>query len=171
MGTLHLTVSVFSLIWNTPCLLKLKKIISFSRGRTLSGHTWSTARKFSILNLSSLHPSSKPYLGKPRLGWAVKLVDYGPQLLDDSLGWSDYESDCSTLFTPARISSRRRCIADTRRSGTSYGGYDPDTHDRLHGLRRQGWSSPQDEDLWCTVLLGVYRKASRAISSRYYEIC
>ena len=103
----------------------MKKIISLSRERTLSGHTWFTARKFLILNLSSLHHSGKPYLGKPRLGQIVKLVGYGPQLLDDSLGWSDYESDCSALFTPARISSRRSCTADTRRSGTSCGGYDP----------------------------------------------
>ena len=103
----------------------MKKIISLSRGQTLSGHTWSTVRKFSILNLSSLHPSGKPYLGKLVLGRTVKLVGYGPQLLGDSLGWSDYESDCSTLFTPAWISSRRRCTVDTRCSGTSCGGYDP----------------------------------------------
>ena len=105
--------------------MKLKKIISLSRGWTLSGHTWFTAKKFSILNLSSLHPSGKPYLGKPVLGRTVKLVGYGLQLLDDSLEWSDYESDCSALFTPTRISLRRRCTADTRRSGASCGGYDP----------------------------------------------
>ena len=46
------------------------------------------------------------YLGKPMLSQKVKLVGYGPQLLTDSLGWSDYESDCSALFTPARTSSR-----------------------------------------------------------------
>ena len=51
-----------------------------SRGWTLSGHTWFTAKKFLILNLSSLHPSSKPYLDKPGLGRTVKLVGYGPQL-------------------------------------------------------------------------------------------
>ena len=44
------------------------------------------------------------------------------------------------------------------------GGTTPDTHGRLHGLRRQGWSSQQDEDLRCTVLLDVYRKTLRAIS-------
>jgi hypothetical protein len=86
------------------CLPKLKKIISLSCGRTLSRHTWFTTRKFFILNLSSLHPSGKPYLGKPGLGRIVKLVGYGPQLLGDSLGSSAYESDCSALFTPARIS-------------------------------------------------------------------
>ena len=116
---------MFSLIWKTPRLLKLKKTISLSRGRTLSGHTWSTARKFSILNLNPLHPSGKPNLSKPMLGQAVKLVSYGPQLLGDSLGWSGHESDCSALFTPARISSRRCCTADTRSSGTNCGGYDP----------------------------------------------
>ena len=103
----------------------MKKIISLSRGRTLSGHTWFTARIFFILNLSSLHSSGKPYLGKSGLGQTINLVGYGPQLLDDSLGWSDYEFDCSALFIPARISSRRRCTADTRRLGTSCGGYDP----------------------------------------------
>ena len=103
----------------------MKKIISLSRGRTLSGHTWFTGRKFSILNLSFLYPSGKPYLGKLVLGQIVKLVGYGPQLLGDSLGWSDYESDCSALFTPARTRSRRCCTADTRRLGTSCGGYDP----------------------------------------------
>ena len=105
--------------------MKLKKIISLSRGRTLSGHTWFTARKFLILNLSSLHPYGKPYLGKPVLGRIIKLFGYGPQLLGDSLGWSDHESDYLALFTPARISSRRRCTTDTRCSGTSCGGYDP----------------------------------------------
>ena len=43
--------------------MKLKKIISFSHGQTLSGHTLSTAKKFFILNLSSLYPYGKPYLG------------------------------------------------------------------------------------------------------------
>ena len=103
----------------------MKKIISLSRDRTLSGHTWFTARKLLILNFSSLHPSSKPFLGKPGLGRTVKLVDHGPQLLDDSLGWSDHESDCSALFTPTRTSSRWHCTVDTRCSGTSCGGYDP----------------------------------------------
>ena len=38
------------------------------------------------------------------------------------------------------------------------GGTTPDTHDRLHGLRPQGWSSPQHEALRSTALLGVPRK-------------
>jgi len=45
------------------------------------------------------------------------------------------------------------------------GGYDPDTHGRLHGLRCQGRSSPQDEALWGTALLGTPRK----IPERYPE--
>ena len=157
-------MSVFSIIWKTPCLLKLKKIISLSRGRTLSGHTWFTAKKFSILNLSSLHPSSKPYLGKPVLGQTVKLVDYGPQLLGDSLGWSDYESDahlCLHLLGQAQDGVAQQ-IQGAR--GLAVGATTPDTHGRLHGLHRQGWSNPQDEDLRCTVLLSMYRKTSRAIS-------
>ena len=47
--------------------------------------------------------------------------------------------------------------------GLAVGGTTLDTHGKLHGLRSEGWSSPQDEDLRCTVLLGVYRKTSRAI--------
>ena len=43
--------------------LEAKEDYLFFHGRTLSGHTWSTAKKFSILNLSSLHPYGKPYLG------------------------------------------------------------------------------------------------------------
>ena len=73
----------------------MKKIISLSHGRTLSGHTWFTARKFLILNLSSLHPSGKPYLGKPVLSWTVKLVGYDPQLLGDSLGLLGFVYTCS----------------------------------------------------------------------------
>ena len=55
--------------------MKLKKSISFSRGQTLSGHTWSTAGKFLILNLSSLHPYGKPYLGYAARRWFTLLGD------------------------------------------------------------------------------------------------
>ena len=48
--------------------------------------------------------------------------------------------------------------------GLAVGGMTPDTHGKLHGLRSYGRSSPQDEDLQCTTLLGVHRKTSRAIS-------
>ena len=42
--------------------------------------------------------------------------------------------------------------------GLAVGGTTPDTHNRLHGLRPQGWSSPQDEALWSTALLDMPRK-------------
>ena len=71
---------------------------------------------------------------------------------------SDYESNYSALFTPTRTSSRRRCTADIRRSGTSYGGYDPGYPRQTTWATPQGWSSPQDEALWSTALLGTPRK-------------
>ena len=58
-----------------------------SCGRTLSGHTWSTAKKFSILNLSSLHPYGKPYLGYTARRWFTLLGD---------------GSRCSTMVHAAR---------------------------------------------------------------------
>jgi len=144
VGTLHLPVNVHALFLKTPRLLKLKKTISFSRGWTLSGHTWSTVKKFFILNLSSLHPYGKPYLGHAAWRWFTLLGDSsrystmvhaarrrltllgdGSQLLDNSSWWSDHEFDCSALFALARTSSRQRCTTDTRRSGTSCRGYDP----------------------------------------------
>ena len=156
MGTLHLAVNVFALLWKTPHLLKLKKIIS-SHDRTLSGHTWSTAKKFFILNLSSLHPYGKPYLGYTARRWFT-LLDDGSQLLGNSSRWSNHEFDCSALFAPTRTCSRRHCTTDTRHSGTSYGGTTLDTHGRPHGLRPQGRPSPQDEALRGTTLLGASRK-------------
>ena len=112
MGTLHLAVSVFALIWKT---------ISLSHSQTLSGHTWSTAKKFLILNLSSLHPYGKPYLGYA----ARQLLSNCSQLFNNSSWWSDHEFDYSALFAPAQISSGRRCTTSIRRSGTSCGGYNP----------------------------------------------
>ena len=125
VGTLHLVVSVFALFWKTSCLLKLKKTISLSRGRTLSGHTWSTSKKFSILNLSSLHPYGKPYLGYTAQRWFTllddgsccsatvctarrqfMLLDNCSQLLNNSSRWSDHEFDYSALFVPTQTSSR-----------------------------------------------------------------
>ena len=95
-----------------------------SRGRTLSGHTWSTAKKFSIMHLSSLHPYGKLYLGYT--AWLrFTLLGNCSQLLSNSSRWSDHEFDCSASFAPARTSSRRRCTTGTRRSRTSYGGYHP----------------------------------------------
>ena len=82
--------------WKTPCLSKLNKTNSFSRGRTLSGHTWSTTKKFSILNLSSLHPYGKLCLGHAAWRWFALLGDCS-QLFGDSSRWSDHELDCSVL--------------------------------------------------------------------------
>ena len=117
--------------WKTPCILKPKKFISFSRVRTLSGHTWSAAKKFSILDLSSLHPYGKPYLGYVAQLWFA--------LLGNDARCSATAHNCSAThyggrtmswttrlwFALARTSSRRRCITSTRHSRTSYGGYDP----------------------------------------------
>ena len=103
MGTLHLVVNVLVFPRKTPCLLKLKKVISFPRGRTLSGHTWSAVNKFSVLDLRSLHPYGKPYLGYATrlrvtlLGNECTLLGSCSQLLGDSSRWSDNELDCSAL--------------------------------------------------------------------------
>ena len=45
--------------------------------------------------------------------------------------------------------------------GLAVGGTTLDTHGRPHGLRPQGWPSPQDEVLWGTTLLGASRKTPR----------
>ena len=153
-------MSVFALIWKTPRLLKLKKTISLSRGRTLSRHTWSTAKKFSILNLSSLHPYGKPCLVHTAWLWSALLGNCS-QLLDNSSRWSDHEFYCSALFAPARTSAKWHCTTGTRCSGTSCGGMTPDTHGRPHGLHPQGRPSPQDEALRGTTLLGASRKTPK----------
>ena len=44
--------------------------------------------------------------------------------------------------------------------GLAMGGMTLDTHGRSHGLHPQGRSSPQDEALWSTTLLGAFRKTS-----------
>ena len=140
MGTLHLTVNVFALFWKTPRLLKLKKIISYSRGRTLSGHTWSTAKKFSILNLSSLHPYSKPCLGYAARLWFL--------LLGNSTCCLTTAHNCSTTHCGGRTMSltARLCLHLLRQTqdsvaqwvqgtqGLAMGGMTPDTHGRPHGL-------------------------------------
>ena len=156
-------MSVFSLISSLEDSVPPKveeDYLPFSWSDSKWAHL-STMRKFLILNLSSLHPSSQPYLGKPGLDRTVKLVGYGPQLLSDSLAWSDYESDCSALFTPARISSRRRCTVDTRRSGTSYGGYDPGYPRQITWAALLGAVQPTRRR---PMVHGMYRKTSRAIS-------
>ena len=122
--------------------MKLKKVISFPHGRTLSGHTWSTAKKFSILDLSSLHPYGKPYLGY--------VAQLRFTLLGDGARCSATAHNCSAThyggrtmswsaqlwFALARTSSRWHCTMGPRRSGTSYGGYDP------RYPRRTTWAAP-----------------------------
>ena len=100
-------------------------------------------KKFSFLNLSSLHPYGKPYLGYTTrrrftlLGDGSRcstmvhtarrrftLLGDGSQLLGNSSRCSDHEFDCSALFAPARTSSRQCCTMDTKCSGTSCGGND-----------------------------------------------
>ena len=75
----------------------MKKTISFSRGRILRGHTWSTVKKFSILNLSSLHP-----YGKPCLGYATRLRF---ALLGDSTCCSATARNCSATHHGGRTMS------------------------------------------------------------------
>ena len=72
------------------------------------------------------------------LGWIVKLVSYGLQLLGDSLGWLDHESSCSALFTP--VGQAQDGIAQRIQGtwGLAVGGMTSDTHDKLHGLRSRG---------------------------------
>ena len=44
--------------------------------------------------------------------------------------------------------------------GLAVGGTTPDTHGGPHGLRPQGWPSPQDKALWGMTLVGAFRKTS-----------
>ena len=62
---------------------------------------------------------------------------------------------CSHLFGQAQDGVAQR-IQDAR--GLAVGGTTPDTHGRPHGLRLQGWPSPQDEALRGTTLLGAARR-------------
>ena len=131
MGTLHLVVSVFALIWKTPRLLKLKKTISF--------FSWSDSKWAHLVHceeifnskLVLLTPLWQAVLGLHCLAmvhatWRqFTLLGDCSQLLGNSSRWSHHEFDCSASFALARTSSRRCCTMGTRRSGTSYGGYDP----------------------------------------------
>ena len=147
MGTLHLAVNVLTFFWKTPRSLRLNKIVSCSRGRTLSGHTWSTARKFSILNLSSLHPYGKPCLDHTARLWSALLSNcstthYG--------GWimSFTARLCSHLLGQVQNGVAQR-VQGAR--GLAVGGMTPDTQGRPHGLHPQGRPSPQDDALWGTT--------------------
>ena len=161
MGTLHLAVSVFALIWKTSRLLELKKTISLSCGRTLSGHTWSTAKKFSILNLSSLHP-----YGKPCLGYAAQLWF---TLLGDSTRSLATAHNCSATHHGGRTMSltawlRSHLLGQAQDGvaqriqgarGLAMGGTTSDTHGRPHGPHHQRWPSSQDQ--------GVHGTGGRAL--------
>ena len=144
--------------------MRLKKIISYSRGRTLSGHTWSTTRKFSILNLSSLHPYGKLCLDLTARLW--------PSLLATARYYSATCHGGRTMSLTARLCSHLLGQAQDGVSqrvqgawGLAMGGMTPDTHGRPHGLRPQGRPSPQDEALRGTTLLGVSRKTP----GKYHE--
>ena len=173
-------MSVFALIWKTPHLSKLKKIISLSCGRTLSGHTWSTVKKFSVLNLSSLHPYAKPCLG-----YATRrqftLLGNGSRCSATAHNCSATHHGGRTMSLTARLCSHLLGQAQDGVAqwvqgawGLAVGGMTPDTHGRPHGLRPQGWPSPQDEALRCTALLGASRKTSGGYpedTARSVRIC
>ena len=144
----------FALFWKTSRLLKLKKTISFSCGWTLSGHTWSTAEKFSFLNLSSLHPYGKPYLSHSGRQWFTVLggdrsrcsaTGYAARqwftLLGDGSRSSAVQHGGWTMSLTARryshllgqaqddVAQRVQCAR-----GLAVGCTTPDTHGRPHGL-------------------------------------
>ena len=130
--------------WNTLRPLRLKMIISYSRGRTLSGHTWSTARKFSILNLSSLHP-----YGKLCLGYAARLrfmlLENSTRCLATAHNCSATQHSGRTMSSTAHLCSHLLGQAQdgvTQRVhgawGLAMGCMTMDTHGRPHGLRPQG---------------------------------
>ena len=171
MGTLHLPVNVHALFLKTPRLLKLKKTISFSRGRTLSGHTCSTANKFLILNLSSLHPYGKPCLGyATRLRFA--LLGYSTRCSATAHNYSATHHGVRTISSTIQLRSHllgqaqddvAQQVQGAR--GLAMGGTTLDIHGRPHGLCPHRWPSPQDEVLRGTTLLG----ASRKTPGRYPE--
>ena len=135
-------VNVFALFWKTLRLLKLKKSISFPRGRTLSGHTWSTMKKFSILNLSSLYPYGKPYLGYTARRWFTLLGD-GSRCSATAHNWSATHHGGRTMsltaqFCPHLLGQAQDGVAQRVQGarGLAVGGYDP-------GYPRQTtWATP-----------------------------
>ena len=145
----------------------MKKIISLSRGRTLSGHTWSTAKKFLILNLSSLHPYVKPHLGYTTLLWFTLLKD-GSRCSATAHNCSATHHGGWTISLTARLCSHLLGQAQDGVAqwvqgawGLAVGGTTPDTHGRSHGLCLQGRPSPQEGALRGTILFGDPRKARR----------
>ena len=131
----------------------MKKTISLSRGWTLSGHTWSTARKFFDFELELLTSLWQALLGihYPATVHNCSATPYGGRTMSLTARL------CSHLLGQGQDGVAQR-IQGAR--GLAMGSTTPDTHGRLHGLRPQGWSSPQDETLRSTALLGAPRKTS-----------
>ena len=140
-----------------------------------------TTQEFSILDLSSLHPYVKPCSEHTARRCCTLLGDVARCLAA--------AHNCSVIlyggrtmiwtarfwFAPARKSSRRRCTTGTRRSETSYGGYNPGYPRQVTWAMPPGRSSPQGA-LRSTILFGNPRKARRGYpkdvmrSDRIYTI-
>ena len=122
--------------------------------------------KFLILNLSSLHPYGKPYLGYTALlrftlrGDGSRCSATAHNCLATHHGGRTMSLTtqlCSHVLGQAQDGVAQRVQGA---QGLAMGGMTPDTHDRPHGLRPQGRPSPQDEALRGTTLLGFSRKTS-----------
>ena len=160
MGTLHLAVNV---------LVFPRRLHS----RTLSGHAWFTAKKFSILDLSSLHPYGKPCLDFTARLWSSLLTTARYCSATRHGGWTVSLTArlCSHLLRQAQDGVAKR-IQGTQ--GLAMGGTTSDTHSRPHGLCPQGWPSPQDDALRGTTLLGGFLKTSGGYpedTTRSVRIC
>ena len=141
MGTLHLTMNVFCFILEDFAPLEAKEdYLLFSWSDSKWAHLVHCEEIFDY-ELELLTPLWQAKLGlhysatvHAARRWFTLLGN--EQLIDNSSWWSDHEFDCSAVFAPARASSRRRCTTGIRRSGTSYGGYDPGYP------RRTTWATP-----------------------------
>ena len=127
-------------------------------------HTWSTVEKFSILNLSSLHPYGKPYLGHTAQQ-QITLLNDRSRFLATTHNYSATHHGGRTMSLTARLCSHllgqaqdgvAQWVQGAR--GLAVEGTTPDTHGRPHRLRPQGRPSPQDEALWGTTLVGAFCK-------------
>ena len=123
-------------------------------------------RKFSILNLSSLHPYGKLYLDHIARLWSSLLGD-GSRCSATARNSSATHHGGRTMSLTARLclhllgkaqDSVAQRVQGAR--GLAMGGMTSDTHNIPHGLRPQGRSSPQDEALRGTTLVGAFRKTS-----------
>jgi hypothetical protein len=81
-------------------------------------------------------------------------------LLSSQLNWSNACYYRSATRWIAWTSSKRRYLADTRRSGISCGGITLDTHRTAHGPSCQGWPSPQDQAARRMARVGVHRRTT-----------